>query len=200
MGNRAVIKTNNSNIGIYLHWNGGRDSVEAFLKYCELKNYRTPDKDSYGWARLTQVISNFLGGSTTIGIEELSKLDQDNYDNGVYVIKGWEIVDRKYFDGTEQNEYDLKEMLIDIDEAQPKNEQLGSDYLNAEIIPTNQLKIGDEIYYSDYSEKVQVASVIGFGADEMLNGTNVKNIPFTDRYASNNINAYLIEDTYRVRN
>ena len=39
MGNRAVITTENKKIGIYLHWNGGRDSVEAFLKYCELKNY-----------------------------------------------------------------------------------------------------------------------------------------------------------------
>lgn len=44
MGNRAVITTskstdikNSTDIGIYLHWNGGRDSVQAFLKYCELK-------------------------------------------------------------------------------------------------------------------------------------------------------------------
>ena len=37
MGNRAVITTkenmDNNGIGIYLHWNGGRDSVRAFLKY-----------------------------------------------------------------------------------------------------------------------------------------------------------------------
>jgi hypothetical protein len=37
MGNRAVITDNKQRIGIYLHWNGGRDSVEAFLKYCELR-------------------------------------------------------------------------------------------------------------------------------------------------------------------
>ena len=37
MGNRAVITTRSKDIGVYLHWNGGRDSVEAFLKYCELK-------------------------------------------------------------------------------------------------------------------------------------------------------------------
>ena len=59
MGNRAVITTskstdikNSTDIGIYLHWNGGRDSVQAFLKYCELKGYRSPEKDNYGWARL----------------------------------------------------------------------------------------------------------------------------------------------------
>ena len=33
MGNRAVITTRKDlkDIGIYLHWNGGRDSVEGFL-------------------------------------------------------------------------------------------------------------------------------------------------------------------------
>ena len=31
MGNRAVITTEKKDLGIYLHWNGGRDSVEAFL-------------------------------------------------------------------------------------------------------------------------------------------------------------------------
>ena len=33
MGNSAIIKAkNNDNKGVYLHWNGGRDSVEALLK------------------------------------------------------------------------------------------------------------------------------------------------------------------------
>lgn len=30
MGNRAVITTEEKQIGVYLHWNGGRDSVQAF--------------------------------------------------------------------------------------------------------------------------------------------------------------------------
>ena len=30
MGNRAVITDIEKKVGIYLHWNGGRDSVEAF--------------------------------------------------------------------------------------------------------------------------------------------------------------------------
>lgn len=123
MGNRAVITTEagfeNNGIGVYLHWNGGRDSVQAFLKYCKLKNYRDPDADNYGWARLCQVIGNFLGGTTSIGIDKVTNLDCDNWDNGVYIIKGWEIVGRKYFSGREQNEYDLEEMLIAIDELQP---------------------------------------------------------------------------------
>lgn len=131
MGNRCVITTKeafeNDGIGIYLHWNGGRDSVEAFLKYCSLKKYPSPEKDYYGWARLCQVIGNFFGGSDSLGIDKLSKLDCDNWDNGVYIIDNWQIVDRKYFKGEEQQEYDLIEMLIAIDKSMPRGERLSLD-------------------------------------------------------------------------
>lgn len=129
MGNRAVITSRenfeNNGIGIYLHWNGGRDSVEAFLTYCRLKGYRAPTSDNYGWARLTQVISNFFGGSTSIGVDVVKRLDCDNYDNGVYIIDGWDIVGREYFNyGQEQMEYPLVDMLKDINESQPVGEQI----------------------------------------------------------------------------
>lgn len=131
MGNRAVITASkalnvsgSSDIGVYLHWNGGRDSVEAFLKYCEIKGYRPPERDNYGWARLCQVIENFFGGSYSIGIDKCSCLDCDNFDNGVYIIEGWRIVDRKFFNGREQDTYPLLDMLIQINDAQPEKEKL----------------------------------------------------------------------------
>jgi len=129
MGNRAVITTKenfeNNGVGVYLHWNGGRDSVEAFLTYCALKQYREPETDNYGWARLCQVIGNFFGGTCSIGIDTVNRLDCDNYDNGVYFIENWKIVGRKYFRGREQDAYRLIDMLVEIDEKQPKDEQLG---------------------------------------------------------------------------
>lgn len=129
MGNRAVITTKenfeNNGVGVYVHWNGGRDSVEAFLKYCEMRGFRSPDTDNYGWARLVQVIANFMGGDgLSVGIDTVDHLDCDNYDNGVYIIDGWEIVDRKYFDGNEQQVYKLEDMLDAIDEAQPVAQQI----------------------------------------------------------------------------
>ncbi len=39
MGNRAVITTKERELALYLHWNGGRDTVEPLLKYCELQGY-----------------------------------------------------------------------------------------------------------------------------------------------------------------
>lgn len=141
MGNRAVITIKSKvlgdmftgDIGIYLHWNGGRDSVEAFLKYCQLKEYISPEKDNYGWTRLCQVIGNFLGGTNSIGIDKVSNLDCKNGDNGVYLIENWQIVGRKYFEGVEQKNYDLLEMVLAINEAQPKNEQLLVEYITKKI-------------------------------------------------------------------
>lgn len=64
MGNKAVITTDrdsldvakSNEIGVYLHWNGGRDSVEAFLAYCKLKNYRKPESERIGM----EAIKNFV--------------------------------------------------------------------------------------------------------------------------------------------
>jgi hypothetical protein len=140
MGNRAVITASkaysvegSSDIGVYLHWNGGRDSVEAFLTYCKIKGYRAPDYDNYGWARLCQVIGNFFGGELSVGIDKCQNLDCDNGDNGTYIIKGWDIVGRKYHEGGEQQRYDLLEMVKAINEAQPVKEQMLEEELVAAV-------------------------------------------------------------------
>lgn len=206
MGNRAVITTRenfeNNGVGIYLHWNGGRDSVEAFLKYCELKGYRSPTADCYGWARLCQVISNFFGGSLSIGIDTVDKLDCDNWDNGTYIIAGWEIVGREHFEGFEQDSHDLEEMLKAIDEKQPAEEQLGT-YIFADEIPTSSLQKGDKVYVVDsIYEKVKVYTVQGFGRNRIVNGHNVKGVPYINKYNNHgytkNPNNYLFSETVKL--
>lgn len=156
MGNRAVITTKenwkNDGVGIYLHWNGGRDSVEAFLKYCDLKGYRSPSEDCYGWARLAQVIGNFFGGGLSIGIDTIWHLDRDNKDNGVYIIDDWNIVDRYFYDGQEQDKYNLNDMLISIDECMPEDEQLGEEFLLADTYAPEELEIGDTVFEAKYGE------------------------------------------------
>ena len=129
MGHRAVITTRSKDTGVYLHWNGGRDSVEAFLKYCKLKGYRPPELDRSGWARLCRVIGNFFGGELSRGIDKYDKLDKDNGDNGVYVIENWNIVDRLFISWPEQHEYDLIGMLKSINNAQPEKERLSEEVI-----------------------------------------------------------------------
>lgn len=125
MGNRAVITTNKNlnDTGIYLHWNGGRDCVETFLAYCDLKHYRKPEQDCYGYAMLINVITNYFGNGLSCDVNKAVFLDYDNYDNGVYIIKDWRIVDRLYAHG-EQYEYDFVAMINDIDAKQPERMQL----------------------------------------------------------------------------
>lgn len=127
MGNRAVITTPDMLCGVYLHWNGGRDSVEGFLTYCRLAGHRDPAEDgTYALARLVQVVGNFFGGSLSVGVGPYDILDCDNGDNGVYVVgQDWKIVRRLFFRGAEQREYTLWDMLRSIDEAQP--EPIGED-------------------------------------------------------------------------
>ena len=127
MGNRAVITIQSDaefKLGLYLHWNGGRDSVEAFLAYCKLKGYRSPEFDNYGWARLCQVIGNFFGGENSIGFDFFCNLDCKNGDNGVYVIEKWEIIGREYFEGSQQHEYNLRDFLHEINSKMPEHDKL----------------------------------------------------------------------------
>lgn len=140
MGNRAVITTredfNNDGIGVYLHWNGGKDSVKAFLAYCKLKGYRPMEEDDYGYARLCQVVGNYFGGECSVGINKLSNIDCDNGDNGVYIVKDWEIVGREYFRGSEHETYDLYSMVLEIDKSMPEKEKLFKDKMDDEVRET----------------------------------------------------------------
>ena len=131
MGNRCVITTEQKRIGVYMHWNGGRDSVEPILCYCKAKGYRCPESDEYGWARLCQVIANLFGGSLSVGIDRYEVLDRNNGDNGVYVIKDWRIVKRIFFkDREEQNDYDFRWVLTEINKSMPAKERLKESELN----------------------------------------------------------------------
>ena len=109
-----------------------RDSVQGFLEYCRLRSFRRPESDNYGWARLCQTIANFLGADgTSIGVDDVARLDRDNGDNGVYLIRDWKIVGRRFFDGEEQNCYDLQEFLMALDDSQPENQKLGHSMIEA---------------------------------------------------------------------
>lgn len=129
MGNRAVIRTKSqryTDLGVYVHWNGDRASIEAFLTYCKLRGFRPPEQDHYGWARLCQIIGNFFGGGLSVGIDHASRLDLDNGDNGVYVIENWRIVGREYApEGQATPISELLPMLRVIDDRQPSDDRLG---------------------------------------------------------------------------
>lgn len=133
MGDRAVISNKNKKIGVYLHWFGYREAVESILAYCEAKKYRSPDvDDEYGWARLCQVAGNTIGGTLSVGVGIFDKMDTDNWDNGTYIIRGWDIVERLYQEYPDEKLKDtMYENLRMINSKQPKEEQLEDKELQA---------------------------------------------------------------------
>lgn len=118
MGNRAVISfkdeyTNKEDSpSIYLHWNGGRDSVEAFLKAAKIIGIR--EDSSYCCARVAQMIGNWFGGILSVGVGTYSTLDADNFNNGVYWVENFEIIDREFFTGKEQQKHDHNNLVREI--------------------------------------------------------------------------------------
>jgi hypothetical protein len=109
MGNRAVLqfgKTPTKCIGIYLHWNGSPESVDAFLAYAREVGVRTGDR-SYSAARVAQICANFFQGTVSIGIDVASTLDCDNGDNGTYVIEDLRVIKRLHIsDAQREAPYD----------------------------------------------------------------------------------------------
>lgn len=112
MGNRAVItfSTASSAPCIYLHWNGGRASVEAFLLAARHLNLHAPvsgmssGHDYRDQARVLDSIAQLLADhffqkpvGECVYRETYGSTDTDNWDNGVYIIDdALDIVGRKY--------------------------------------------------------------------------------------------------------
>ena len=131
MGNRAVIELEQSGLGIYMHWNGGRDSIEPLLHVA--KEYKIQSKGKYFLlSSLCKMIANSFTSTYSPPVEAnpIDTLDCDNFDNGVYVISSnLDIVDRKFTRYPEQKEHDFKGMVEYIYEK------------NDEFINTNNIKI-----------------------------------------------------------
>ncbi len=87
MGNRAVITFQDGDLerldklqaGIYLHWNGGIESIEGFCMSASRLNISEP-------ARFIQMLGNWFRGHLNVYVGTVGTLDCDNWDNGVYVL------------------------------------------------------------------------------------------------------------------
>lgn len=130
MGNRAVIAYREEGVpkeqstAIYLHWNGGRDSVEGFLKVANDIGVRSFQAD-YAMARLTQIIGNFFGDTLSVGVGIYKRMDTNNYDNGVYWIASRNgklaIVDREFNINEEERNYNLEEFSQEVFSCMPQS-------------------------------------------------------------------------------
>lgn len=141
MGNRAVVtfdeKPNPNSIGIYLHWNGGAESVLAFLEAADRLDVRDNNDASYQLARVVQIIGNYFGGTTSVGVGRLRELDCDNGDNGTFAVS------RNKGTTTIKHSRDGKTGWKDLDLAEiKKHDYWKGDQLLNEVLKANAKAIG----------------------------------------------------------
>ena len=105
MGNRAVItfSTANNAPAIYLHWNGGRASVEGFLtaaRQLGLRHAPTAQAQSEALDQLAEMLARFYfrcNVGMTVYRLHYAGSDRDNGDNGTYLIgRDLTIIDRLF--------------------------------------------------------------------------------------------------------
>ena len=200
MGNRANIVTRKQDLGVYVHWFGGREDVEPIITYCGMHAYRPPEEDCYGWARLIQVFGNYIGGQLSVGVYAYDRLPMA-MDNGEYVIEGWMIVEQN---GREyeyvSDEASLRKKLHVIDSRMPERDQLGS-YIDSVVIPVEQAEVGMVAWGWD-GDRPRQYTILGFGpedADEELRGKPyVNRVKLPDEEYWQSGSNYLLDDYVRV--
>lgn len=216
MGDRAVITTKEEDLALYLHWMGGRDTVEPLLKYCELQGYRPPSDDYYGWARMAQVMGNYFGGTLSVGINTFDRLGNQG-DHGIYIIDGWKIVNRigscfaKNHGEESSKRHDFDEpvtpevmhaMLHEFDMAMPYHLRLG-EYLDSVEIPTSEVRLGDIAWWNECGMRKKAYVVLGFGESSKV-GDDLEGVPFVRRDGhggdySLNVCNYIKDETCRIK-
>jgi hypothetical protein len=166
MGNRAVIvfdeyAPTSKQTALYLHWNGGRDSVEAYLKATRILMHSRGVDPSYARARFVQVIGMFIGGNMSFGLNSIDHLG-DQGDNGIYVIDSetLTIKDRPGYTWEEQDEYDLNEFTNEIiNRINAMNEYVNKDageYGQLEMLPTaEEYDAAEEKYKQEQEAKTR---------------------------------------------
>lgn len=134
MGNRAVItaSTDKNAPCIYLHWNGGRASVEAFLAAAKDLGLSGTSVETFD--RFAQILAKHFFDcevGMTVYRQRYGESDKDNYDNGTYLIDGdFKIVDRLFMkrpDGSVLFEEVDPDKTYSIHEAIVKNAQMAED-------------------------------------------------------------------------
>lgn len=105
MGNRAVItfSTANNAPAIYLHWNGGRASVQGFIDAARalgLRHAPTAAAQTEALDQLAELMARYFfrcSVGMTVYRMHYAGTDRDNGDNGTYLLgRDLTIVDRLY--------------------------------------------------------------------------------------------------------
>jgi hypothetical protein len=182
--------------------------VAAFLRYAELAGLPPLTADGGGYAQLLTVLVNFVGNDgLTVALatfDSRRRAEDFDSDNGVYLVRGHEIVGRIAAPRIEQDAHDLNEMLHALDQAQPEADRLGG-YLDATERLTDSLTVGERVWVRDHfsrNSRYILRTVIGHGTGAYVNGAGRPGVPYVDRFDnqdnSKNPNSYISTPTAYV--
>lgn len=120
MGNRAVLtfSTGRAAPCVYLHWNGGRDSVEGFLSAARYLGLRHKGDDPAATmdALAEMIARHFFGYDVGMTVYRLryDEADTDNGDNGTYLLNAdMRIAGRRFFEGAEDTNADKTRVIFE---------------------------------------------------------------------------------------
>ena len=111
MGNRAVLTFNTADNApaIYLHWNGGRASVQGFIDAARalgLRHAPTAAAQAETMDKLADLIARHFfrcSVGVTVYREQYAGTDRDNGDNGTYLLgRDLSIIERFYKPGPDE--------------------------------------------------------------------------------------------------
>lgn len=164
MGNRCIIKSiSNQDIQLYLHWNGGIESVlgflEAFKKLREMTKLETSESP-YRFTTLfhfATMIQNWCKGSS-INIEKYYEDDNNevniSQDNGNYYIDlvNFKITTRIYLEytqiGDKKNDFKKEIITIQGDDLQKQIDDLSvDDKEKMEMVAKEVFEVNSKIYF-----------------------------------------------------
>jgi len=131
MDNRAYVVFANKDFtefspAVYLHWNGGPESIWAFLQEMDRRNIRGGDDLPYQVARFAHIVCDYFdgheAGGLSVGImpgpSKIGEYDTNHLpdeENGLYVIvrgKGEPVVRRFFGEDWVENNSDWKPELL----------------------------------------------------------------------------------------
>ena len=111
MGNRAVLTFNTAGHApaIYLHWNGGRASVQGFIDAARalgLRHAPTAAAQTQALDQLAELLARHYfrcNVGMTVYREQYANTDRDNGDNGTYLLgRDLSIIERLYKPGPDE--------------------------------------------------------------------------------------------------
>ena len=186
--------------------------LAAVCRYCDALGFADPSSNSwdYGYARLAQVLVNYLGansvrvGNVSDFEDEMGRAGQDRvFSVGSRTIQKpygdagerefWVVTDNRgnhnlnvdgYLSLVVDRDGAMTERLCEVAAAQPEDMRIPERFFRAERVLVSELEPGDvvSIVSGRGDAPCEEHVVLGLGADRVVNGGHVAGVPIIDAF------------------